>query len=270
MSFPINPVAGQKTTQNGIIYAYSTSTNSWRRDFNNVLDRLTIAGNYSSTDTNTGALIVYNGVGIGENLNVGGTLTVIGEVNLSPDGSDVNILPGVGGTVLIYPSLTGYIDNMIIGGVEPKIGYFTNVVVEDISNAVSTNTGALTVAGGVGINNDLWVGGIIYQNGVAIGGSSTYSWITTSTDYIASSNDHIFVDTSTGTVTITLPSTPGIGANVTFIDYAGTCGINPIVFNGNGELIMGLNEDLIVDVFYAANALIYSGSDQGWKIGAIL
>jgi hypothetical protein len=270
MSFPTNPIAGQKTTRNGIVYAYSTATNSWRRDFNNVLDQLTIAGIYSSTDTNTGALIVYGGVGIGENVNIAGQLNVGGEVNLSPNGSDVNILPGVGGTALIYPSLTGYIDNMIIGGVEPKIGYFTSVVVEDISNAVSTNTGALTVAGGVGINKDLWVGGTIYQNGVAIGGSSTYNWITTSTDYTAISNDHIFVDTSTGTVTITLPSTPSVGDNVTFVDYAGTCGTNALVFDRNGELIMGLAEDLVVDVFNAANILIYSGSTQGWKIGAVL
>jgi hypothetical protein len=72
MSFPTNPIAGQKTTRNGIVYAYSTATNSWRRDFNNVLDQLTIAGIYSSTDTNTGALIVYGGVGIGGALNVGG------------------------------------------------------------------------------------------------------------------------------------------------------------------------------------------------------
>ena len=270
MSFPINPIAGQKTTQNGIIYAYSTSTNSWRRDFNNVLDQLTIAGTYSSTDTNTGALIVYGGVGIGENLNVGGQLNVSGEVNLSPNSADVNILPGVGGTVLIYPSQYGYMDNMIIGGTQPRIGYFTSLVVEDTSNTFSTNTGALTVAGGVGINKDLWVGGIIYQNGVAIGGSSTYSWITTNTNYAANNNDHIFVDTSTGTVTITLPPTPNVGYNVTFIDYAGTCGINALTFARNGELIMGLAEDLLVDVPAAANTLIYSGSANGWKIGAVL
>jgi hypothetical protein len=33
---------------------------------------------------------------------------------------------------------------------------------------------------------------------------------------------------------------------------------------------MGLDEDLIVNVNYAANSLVYSGIDQGWKIGVIL
>jgi hypothetical protein len=270
MSFPTNPIAGQKTTRNGIVYAYSTATNSWRRDFNNVLDQLTIAGIYSSTDTNTGALIVYGGVGIGENLNVAGQLNVGGEVNLSPNGADVNILPSVGGTVLIYPGQYGYIDNMIIGGTQPRIGYFTDIIIEGTSNSVSTNTGALTVEGGAGIGRDLWVGGIIYQNGLPIAGSTTYNWITTNTNYTAVSNDHIFVDTSSGTVTVTLPASPSVGDNVSFVDYAGTCGTNPLVFDRNGNLIMGLAEDLVVDVFNAANMLIYSGSTQGWKIGAVL
>lgn len=270
MSFPINPLAGQKTTQNGIIYSYSTSTNSWRRDFNNVLDRLTIAGSYSSTDTNTGALIVYGGVGIGENVNIAGQLNANGEVNLSPNSADVNILPSVGGTVLIYPGSYGYIDNMIIGGTQPRIGYFTDIIVEDTSNSVSTITGALTVAGGAGISKDLWVGGVIYQNGVPIGGSTTFNWFVTSTNYTATSNDHIFVDTSSGTVTISLPATPAIGDNVTFVDYAGTCGINLLTFERNGNLIMGLAEDLLIDVPGAANILYYSGSTYGWKIGAVL
>jgi hypothetical protein len=270
MSFPTNPIAGQKTTRNGIVYAYSTATNSWRRDFNNVLDQLTIAGIYSSTDTNTGALIVYGGVGIGENVNIGGQLNVGGEVNLSPNGADVNILPSVGGTVIIYPGQYGYMDNMIIGGVQPRIGYFSDIVVRGTSNSISTNTGALTVEGGVGIGLDLWVGGTIYQNGLPIGGSSTYSWITTNTNYTAVTNDHIFVDTSAGPVTVTLPASPAVGDNITFIDYASTCGINALTFERNGKLIMGLAENLIVDVSAAANSLVYSGSANGWKIGAIL
>jgi hypothetical protein len=74
MSFPLNPVDGDKTIQNGIKYTYSEITNSWRRDFNNVLDQLFIGGTYESTSTTTGALIVVGGVGIGGNLYVGGQL----------------------------------------------------------------------------------------------------------------------------------------------------------------------------------------------------
>lgn len=270
MSFPISPLDGQKTTQNGIIYAYSTSTNSWRRDFNNVLDRLTIGGNYSSTDTNTGALIVYAGVGIGENLNVKGQLNVGGAVNLSPNGADVNILPRVGGTVNIYPSTYGHMDNIIIGGTLPRIGYFSDLIVEDSSNTYSTMTGALTVAGGVGVGRDLYVGGTIYQNGLPIGGSSTFTWINTNSTYTAVNGNHIFVDTSAAPFTVILPITPTVGDNIYFVDYAGTCGTNSLTLSRNGNLIMGLAEDLIIDVNGAANQLIYSGASYGWKLGAVL
>ena len=270
MSFPTSPLDGQKTTQNGIIYAYSTSTNSWRRDFNNVLDRLTIGGDYSSTNTDTGALIVYAGVGIGENLNVKGQLNVGGAVNLSPNGADVNILPSVGGRVLIYPGQYGYMDNMIIGGTQPRIGYFSSLVVEDSSNTFSTMTGALTVAGGVGVGRDLWVGGVIYQNGLPIGGSSTFSWINTNSTFTATSGNHIFVDTSVAPVTVVLPITPSIGDNIAFIDYTGYFGTNSLTFSRNGNLIMGLAEDLVVDINGAANELIYSGSAYGWKLGAVI
>lgn len=216
MSFPINPIAGQKTTQNGIIYAYSTSTNSWRRDFNNVLDQLTIAGTYSSTSTTTGALTVAGGVGIDENLNVAGQLNI-----------------------------------------------------KSTLNALSINTGALTVAGGIGINKDLWVGGTIYQNGLPIS-ETLFGWFIISTNYNANPNNRIFVDTSAGTVTITLPADPKIGDNIAFVDYAGTCGTNVCTINRNGKLIMGLAENLVIDISNAANTLIYSGSSYGWKIGAVI
>lgn len=182
MSFPISPIDGQKTTQNGIIYAYSTSTNSWRRDFNNVLDHLTIGG---------------------------------------------------------------------------------------IENAVNTASGALVVFGGTSVGRDLWVGGIIYQNGVPISSASTYVWVTVNSDYVVVSGIHLFVDTSIAPFTITLPAVPNVGDNVTFIDYAGTCGTNILTFDRNGNLIMGLAENLDIDVANAANSLIYSGPDFGWKIGAV-
>jgi hypothetical protein len=269
MSFPINPVDGQKTNQNNIVYAYSTATNSWRRDFNNVLDRLTIGGNYSSTDTNSGALIVYAGVGIGENLNVGGQLTVGGQVTLSPNGANVYIMPSVGGTVLIYPGQYGYIDNMIIGGTQPRVGYFSDIIINGNANTNSTTTGALQVAGGVGVGRDLYVGGTIYQNGLPISATSSFNWINTNSNYTAVTGNHIFVDTSTAPVTVTLPASPSIGDNITFIDYIGSFGTNNLTFNRNGKLIMGLEENLIIDVPNAANFLIYSGLSVGWKIGAV-
>lgn len=176
MSFPLNPINGQKTVQNHITYVYSTSTNSWRRDFNNALDQLYIVGNHTATSTTTGALIVFNGVGIGQ---------------------------------------------------------------------------------------DLYVGGVIYQNGEPISAGKPWTYI--NSDYSASTGDRLLVDTTASTVTITLPLLPSIGNTVEFIDYYGTCETYPIVFEKNGENIMGINENMLINLNNAANVLIYIDPIQGWK-----
>jgi len=277
MSFPLNPVDGQKATRNNIVYTYSAITNSWRRDFNNLIDRLTLAGNYNSTSTTDGTLVVYGGVGITENLNVGGstellgTLKVDGEVTLSPTGADVFIEPTSGGTLIIAPSAYGYIDNMIIGGNTPKIGYFTDLVVEDTTPSINTGSGALTVAGGAGIAGDLWVGGTIYGN---VSTTSTANlgnpWQIIQTNYTATTKDRLMISTTITAVTVTLPLAPTFGDWIQFVDYGGSFGVNTATIARNSELIMEIPEDMIIDFPYAANTLIYAGIDEGWKLGAVM
>jgi hypothetical protein len=44
----------------------------------------------------------------------------------------------------------------------------TTMIVSSPNNAVSTNSGALQVVGGVGIGGDLWIGGTLYQNNAPV------------------------------------------------------------------------------------------------------
>jgi hypothetical protein len=113
-------------------------------------------GDDATNTTSTGALNVYGGVGIsgsayiGNNLNVSGTGTVF-------------LAPTAGGTVTIIPqTVTGVIDNMVIGQNIPKDGYFLNLKVQSSTNAASTTTGALQVIGGVGIGKDVRIGTNLY------------------------------------------------------------------------------------------------------------
>ena len=275
MAFPLIPTDGQKATINNIVYSYSTSTNSWRRDLTNLIDRLTLVGTYESTNTTNGTLVVYGGVGIDKNLNVGGDLQVDGDfsaggqITLSPAGSDVYIQPSIDGTVVIFPSAYGSIDNMVIGGTTPKIGYFTDLVVESSATSTTPFDGALTVAGGVGIVKDLYVGGTIY--GTLSSTSTTGTpWQIIETNYTATNRDRLFISTTVTAVTVTLPATPTFGDFVEFIDYAGSFGVNTATIARNSELIMGIPEDLIVDFAGAANTLIYAGPDEGWRLGALI
>jgi hypothetical protein len=112
----------------------------------------------SNSDT-TGALIVAGGAGISGNLYVGTDLNVTGQgtVTLSPSTSNVIIEPSLGGTVTIRPTTTpGSINNMVIGSTDPEDATFVNVDINSTATSTSTTTGALTVAGGVGIQGDIY------------------------------------------------------------------------------------------------------------------
>ena len=237
----------------------------------NVGGGVRISSTEDSISNDSGALVVDGGAGIAKDVYIGGDLTVEGNltaqatVDLNPNGYDVNLKPTGGGTVEIYPDDTGYIENMNIGLVEPASAKFTTAQIVNTSNSFNSTSGSLIVAGGVGVAKDLYVGGSIYSNGQIIGGP----WYYTSTNYLAAVGDRLLLDTSATSLTVTLPASPIIGNYVEFIDYSGTFGINNMIFARNGQRIMGLNEDLIVNINYAANTLIYSGPNQGWKIGVI-
>lgn len=72
------------------------------------------------------------------------------------------------------------------------------------------------------------------------------------------------VDTSAGAVTLTLPATPANGDKIGIVDATGSFGTYNCVINRNGKTIMGLAENLNIDVENAAIELLYFGGD--WRI----
>lgn len=127
----------------------------------------------SSSGIASGSLVITGGAGISGDLYVGGLLNVTGpeNVNLSPIGGTVRLRPELGGTVEIYPATIGTLDNLDIGVSSPRNGYFLNLTALSTSNSTSAVSGAIQVAGGVGIGKDLYVGGTIY--GSIVGSNTT-------------------------------------------------------------------------------------------------
>ena len=126
-------------------------------------------GDDATNTTNTGALVVYGGVGISRSLFVGADLNVegYGTVRLNPEGGGIIMQPTNGGTVSIYPESTfpGNMDNMFIGSFQPRDAVFLDsrsqtVEVTSTETSISTVTGALTVAGGIGIRGNMYIGGL--------------------------------------------------------------------------------------------------------------
>ncbi len=123
--------------------------------------------------------------------------------------------------------------------------------------------------GGIRYNTDLnsWEG----YNGTAwtgLGGGNPWQTITGdgSTVFTVGSNDRVFVNTTGGPTTITLPASPLTGDQITFIDLAGTFDTNNLTLSRNGNKIMGLTENLIISLEDTGLTIAYSGATFGWKI----
>jgi hypothetical protein len=84
--------------------------------------------------------------------------------------------------------------------------------------------------------------------------------------FTAANNDRIFVNTSGGQVTINLPNSPAVGDNVRFMDLKRNFSTNNLNINRNGNLIMGLAENMTSDVDGSAFQLVYSGATDGWLL----
>ena len=66
--------------------------------------------------------------------------------------------------------------------------------------------------------------------------------------------------------TITLPSSPSIGDEISVIDYAGTFDTNNLTVGRNGENIQGSAADLTVATERAGFTLVYTDGTQGWLL----
>jgi hypothetical protein len=67
----------------------------------------------------------------------------------------------------------------------------------------------------------------------------------------------------TASLTLTLPATPTSGDRIVVSNLSGTL---TSVIARNGELIMGLAEDLTLDKLNAGFEMVYTGATKGWII----
>ena len=83
--------------------------------------------------------------------------------------------------------------------------------------------------------------------------------------YSASAYDLIFVDSTDGPITITLPSGPSKGDEVRIVDIKGTFASNPCTVSSSSP-IQGDSENLIIDITRASLGLLYHSSLNGWVL----
>ena len=100
----------------------------------------------------------------------------------------------------------------------------------------------------------------------AAGGGVSWQYIVTASTLTAEAGNGYWVDTTSNTCTITLPSSASDGDLIIFADYARYWGTNGIIIDSNGLNYQG--DDDSFDVEYGTDGLsvriVYSGATNGW------
>ncbi len=122
-------------------------------------------------------------------------------------------------------------------------------------NKVTTRSGSTLTLGESGKTVTLASGAS--QSG--FGRTGTVDWQTTikTGDFTAASGEGYFINTTSGAVEMTLPSSPSVGDIVAVKDYANTFDTNKLTIGRNGSNISGEASDGIVSVEGQALTLVY-------------
>ncbi len=145
-------------------------------------------------------------------------------------------------------------------------------IVEDATARSSSNyTLTVKTVSGTGVAIPIGAKIVLYSDGTNISsGPITKGYYTIPAAYTAVNGDQLLINT-TGTggglnapVTITLPASPAIGNEVTFIDSGNGFGSNNLTINRNSQPILGNAANLTVSTNGAAFTLVYVNSTRGW------
>ena len=137
-------------------------------------------------------------------------------------------------------------------------------------NKISPRSGTTVTLGDSGDTFTIPSGATINNQGTAtnFGPTGAVSWSTTvkTGDFTAVSGEGYFVNTTSGTITVTLPSSPSAGAVIAIKDYANTFDTNNVTLGRNGSNIQGNAEDAKLTIEGIAATLIFVDATKGWLI----
>ena len=187
-------------------------------------------------DSGAAAVLTSNGAGT-LTLTTGGASDLILSTNSGTDSGTITITDAANGNITISPNGSG---NIVLDGLT-----FPNADGSADTFLKTNGSGTLSFA--------------------EVSGGTSWQAVKTG-DYTASAGEGVFANTTSTAWTLTLPSSPSIGDEVSFIDYAGTFDTNNLTIARNGSKINGATADLTVSTERAANTLVFTDSTQGWLL----
>ena len=196
-----------------------------------------------------------------------------GYLSLAVGGGDVALALDNGATSNgknIYIKLTGTLTanrTVTIPDSAERVMVFQDATTRESSGSIKTLTVKTVSGSGVLIPSGATV--LVYSDGSNINlGMQTKGYITvnssTVTAYTASAGEQIFANTTANPITITLPTSPATGDEITFIDARGTFNSNNLILNRNGQPINTGTSNLTLTTNGQAFTLVYVDSTRGW------
>ena len=199
----------------------------------------------------------------------GPTLSATGS---SDSNIPINITPKGTGDVFINPPSTG---SLIVAGNSGNAGTLTLQADTDDSGSFSASFAPGVLTENTAYTLPLADAGTS-GDALTSNASGVLSWTTMSggtswqavdtTGFTAVAGEGYFCNTTSTAFTATLPSSPALGDECTFVDYAGTFDTNNLTVGRNSEKINGSAADLTVSVERAAFTLVYTDGTQGWLL----
>jgi len=141
--------------------------------------------------------------------------------------------------------------------------YKANTIKDTSDNTYLAKCGSTVTLGGCGQTIALAAG----ASQTGFGRTGTVDWDTTAktASFTAVSGNGYFVNTTSGAITVTLPSSPSAGDIVAIADYANTADTNNITIDRNGSPIEGQTVNPIISAEGGTITLVYVDGTQGWR-----
>lgn len=190
-----------------------------------------------------------------------------GYLSLAVGGADVNLVLTDGATSNgknLYFKLTGTLTgNRVVTMPDSSERVF---VVEDATDR-STSHYTLTVKtfSGTGVSLPVGSKALLYSDGTNVSsGLLTKGYKSTTSSYTAVDGDQIICDTTGGVLTITLPTGPSVGSEVSFIDGGQQYSVNALTVDPGVENISGSAGSINVSNDNENFTLVYVNATVGW------